>query len=268
MGDGGLTEANNAWGLIDRYQQEQSQTPHERFPGCQHWVSIWELWTKLHHCPITACRTTPVGNITGFAEGRTTVIIDKTGKNINPSHLPAITKSLSQTGELASLSQRENDMKKIQSADLKTNIVWLTFPAFSLDYPIACPCHNFLSLCLPWTTYYNGCSFYWNDLNGPENAVWMMGAGVCPLCVCVSMCLCASVCRLQTPFPSAMPNFFHPPNQPPHPSASTPTSWCSPHLPQWSHSFLLVCVFSSPLLPLLLYPHRGEKHNCPLTLIR
>lgn len=50
-------------------------------------------------------------------------ITDKTGKNIKPSHLPVINKSLSQTGELASLSQRENDMKKIQSADLKTNIV-------------------------------------------------------------------------------------------------------------------------------------------------
>lgn len=71
---------------------------------------------------------------------------------MNSSHLPAITKSFSQTGELASLSQREvrreNDKEKIQSADLKTNIVWLTFPAFSFYYPLplASPCHNFPSV--------------------------------------------------------------------------------------------------------------------------
>ena len=72
-------------------------------------------------------RSSQQKNVTHLANKRTKLIPDKTGRNINPSHLPAITKSFSQTEDLASLSLRiavrENDTKKIQSADLKTNIV-------------------------------------------------------------------------------------------------------------------------------------------------
>lgn len=214
-----------------------------------------------------------MGNIKCLALGGTKLITDRSGRNINPSHLPSITKSFAQTGELASLSQtkarRENDMKKIQSADLKTNIVWLTFHTVSFllpPSPLAFPCHNFLSLCLNWTMYYNGCGFCWNDLNGPYNAVWMMGAGVCPLHVCMCMCLCTSVCRLQTPFPSAMPNFFHPPSPP-----SPPPLLDVHHISHSGHTHFCLCVFFPHVPPLFLYPHHGgkkKKRNCPLTLIR
>lgn len=80
---------------------------------------------------------------------RDELIIDQTGRIVNPLHPSAVIKPFSQTGELASLSQRkakrENDMKKI--ADLKTNIVCFTFPSLSFCYPLprAYPCHNFLS---------------------------------------------------------------------------------------------------------------------------
>lgn len=72
----------------------------------------------------------------------------------------------------------------------------------------------------------------------------------CPSSECVRMCLCASVC-VPAPDPVSIGDakFLSPTHLPtdhsPRYQTSTPTSWCSPHLPQWSHSFLLVCVLLS-----------------------
>lgn len=111
-----------------KWKQNATGSNVSQQPSCQHGISTWNCLQEH--------KENQVGKITLLSKGGIKMIADTRGSYTKTLHLIAISKLFSRLPNFPRACREKQRVrmswkKRIQSADLKTNIVWLTFPAFS-----------------------------------------------------------------------------------------------------------------------------------------